>query len=258
MRSSPPLATSQSFTVLSLLPDASSFPSGENTTDLTLECSLSVRSARPLATSQSLMVWSSLPEASMCPSGENATDSTTLECPLRVRSSRPLATSQSLIVLSLLPEASSFPSGENATEVSHPECALRVRNSRPLATSQSLTVLSQLPEASSFPFGENATEATEVECPSCGNILGLFWACTDPRHAHRTARMANVRLIIVPLPRDECLLPGLHFPPGQGETSFHLSQREFLSVRLDRWILRVLEFALGEVGNFVIDKVCKP
>jgi hypothetical protein len=41
------------------------------------------------------------------------------------------------------------------------------------------------------------------------------------------------------------------------EASFHLGQREFLSVRLDGWVLGVVEFGLGEVCNFVIDIVRK-
>ena len=109
--------TSQSLMVLSVLPEASVCPSGENATDLMRLRSLaSVRSGWPLETSQSLMVSSQLPENSIRPSGENARDETFPVWPVSVRSSWPLATSQSLMVLSKLPEASVRPSGRNATE----------------------------------------------------------------------------------------------------------------------------------------------
>ena len=82
VRSSRPLATSQSLMVLSALPEASTVPSGEKVTELTkLVCPLRVRISRPLATSQSLMVLSELPEASTVPSGEKATEATSRECP---------------------------------------------------------------------------------------------------------------------------------------------------------------------------------
>src|SRR5262245_32704896 len=76
-----PVLASQSFSVLSQLPERARVPSGENATDLTsLECPLKVRRSRPVATSQSFSVLSQLPERTRVPSGENATDSTHPVC----------------------------------------------------------------------------------------------------------------------------------------------------------------------------------
>jgi hypothetical protein len=61
--------------VLSVLAEASSFPSGLKATPLTSDvCSWSVRMAWPFETSHSLMLLSTLAEASSFPSGLKASD----------------------------------------------------------------------------------------------------------------------------------------------------------------------------------------
>src|SRR5438105_1445542 len=71
--------------VLSYDPDATSFESGENTTELTeLLCPLSVCVHVPVAASQILMVLSPDPDATSFESGENATELTELLCPSSV------------------------------------------------------------------------------------------------------------------------------------------------------------------------------
>ena len=84
MRSALPLATSHSRTVLSPLPEASSFPSGEKATASTeFVWPLNARSSFPVATSHSSAVFPELtlfgeiwpvPAAINAPSGEKATD----------------------------------------------------------------------------------------------------------------------------------------------------------------------------------------
>jgi hypothetical protein len=62
--SAAPVPASQSLTVWSGEPDATSLPSGENATELTQsEWPLSVCSAAPVPASQSLTVWSGEPDA---------------------------------------------------------------------------------------------------------------------------------------------------------------------------------------------------
>jgi hypothetical protein len=69
------MTASQSLTVWSREPDATTLPSGENVTELTeFEWPLSVSSAAPVPASQSLIVSSCEPDATSLPSGENATD----------------------------------------------------------------------------------------------------------------------------------------------------------------------------------------
>ena len=66
VRSSLPLARSQSFRVLSQLPDRAVRPSGANATLLTLkECPEKLRSSFPVARSQSFSVLSTLPESAV-------------------------------------------------------------------------------------------------------------------------------------------------------------------------------------------------
>src|SRR5262249_30790408 len=70
-----PLATFQSLSVLSQLPESTSRPSGEKATELTQpECPAKVRSNAPLAASHSLRVLSQLPDSTCRSSGEKATD----------------------------------------------------------------------------------------------------------------------------------------------------------------------------------------
>ncbi len=72
---------SQSLTVVSCEADARSWPSGENTTELTiLEWPSNVCRQVPVR-SQSLMVLSSEADASSWPSGENTTELTEPEWP---------------------------------------------------------------------------------------------------------------------------------------------------------------------------------
>ena len=74
VRSSFPLARSQSFSVLSRLPESAVRPSGAMATLLTpSECPVKVRSSFPLARSQSFSVLSRLPESAVRPSGAMAT-----------------------------------------------------------------------------------------------------------------------------------------------------------------------------------------
>ena len=81
MRSSFPVATSQSRTVPSRLPEASAFPFGEKAIEVTQSpCPSSLRSSFPVSTSHRRTVWSPVPEASVFPSGEKATDVTTCSC----------------------------------------------------------------------------------------------------------------------------------------------------------------------------------
>lgn len=121
VRSSCPVATSQSLIVPSTLPEARILPSGENATVTTeSECPVRMRSTRPLITSQSITLRSELPEASVRPSGVNLTEKTSPECPLKVCNLRH-STSQNLTVLSLPPEATKRPSGENAMELTKSE-----------------------------------------------------------------------------------------------------------------------------------------
>src|SRR5277367_4792278 len=69
-----PVAESQSLTVRSDDPDATSVPSGEKATAMTQpEWPSSVCWASPVAESQSLTVWSFDPDATSLPSGEKAT-----------------------------------------------------------------------------------------------------------------------------------------------------------------------------------------
>src|SRR5207248_148889 len=97
----PPATASQSLTVLSHEPDATSLPSGENATDVTQrKWPSSVCSGAPVTASQSLTVWSHEPDATSLPSGENATDVTRCEWPSSVCSGAPVTVSQSLTVWS--------------------------------------------------------------------------------------------------------------------------------------------------------------
>ena len=74
VRSSFPLARSQSFSVLSQLPESAVRPSGANgDADHPSVCPVKVRSSFPLARSQSLSVLSALPESAVRPSGAMAT-----------------------------------------------------------------------------------------------------------------------------------------------------------------------------------------
>jgi hypothetical protein len=174
VRSSSPLATSHSLSVLSSLAESRRVPSGENATERTpTVCPSKLRISWPLAVSQSLILslvssnmTFALPETRHVPSGEKATDSTPSECPSKVRMSWPLTASQSLRVLSWLPESRCVPSGENATELTLPVCPWKVRISWPLLTSHSLRVVSSLPETRRVPSGENVTELTPPVCPS--------------------------------------------------------------------------------------------
>src|SRR5436190_2893050 len=101
VRSNSPVAASQSFTVLSWLPDKTFAPSDENATDPTrLECPRSARSRLPLAASHILMLVPQPPESTCLPSGEKATDSGPQEeSSLNVRTSFPVTVSHSLVVL---------------------------------------------------------------------------------------------------------------------------------------------------------------
>src|SRR5215470_6846322 len=77
-----PDAVLQILAVLSLLPDSTRVPSGENATELTqAECPSKVRINCPLAASQSLSVLSQLPERRRAPSVEKVTASITPACP---------------------------------------------------------------------------------------------------------------------------------------------------------------------------------
>ena len=83
------------------------------------------------------------------------------ECPVKVRSSFPLARSQSFSVLSLLAESAVRPSGAMATLVMpRSECPVKVASSFPVARSQSFSVLSRLPETAVRPSGAMATLLT--------------------------------------------------------------------------------------------------
>jgi hypothetical protein len=98
----------QSLIVLSKLPDARFWPSGENATEeIDHVWPPIVRRSRPADASQSLIVLSCPPEARRWPFGEKAIEWTEFsECSCRVRRSCPVRASHSLIVLSWLPEAS--------------------------------------------------------------------------------------------------------------------------------------------------------
>ncbi|KFY83035.1 hypothetical protein V500_10208 [Pseudogymnoascus sp. VKM F-4518 (FW-2643)] len=95
--SAAPVVASQSRTVLSSEPDATTLPS------------------------QSRTVLSSEPDATTLPSGEKATDVTDIEWPSSVCSAAPVVASQSRTVLSPEPDATTLPSREKATDVTEPE-----------------------------------------------------------------------------------------------------------------------------------------
>jgi hypothetical protein len=85
---------------MSIEPDATSLPSGENATALTNATAQSVWRAAPVTESQSLTVPSLELDATSLLSGENATAKTGPEWPSSVRRAAPVAESQSLTVLS--------------------------------------------------------------------------------------------------------------------------------------------------------------
>src|SRR5262249_48050413 len=152
VRSSLPVAASQSLTVESSPPEARTLPSGANTTANTDSwCPFRAKRSFPESRSHRITARRSS-EAIVLPSREN----TTLRpppSPVSVRSSLPPPVSHILIVLSQLPETSVLPSGENAKEATRSVCPVSVRSSLPVATSQNLIVLSRLPEASTLASG---------------------------------------------------------------------------------------------------------
>src|SRR4051812_20828233 len=80
--------TSHSFTVWSLLAEASVLPSGLHATDHTSPvCPLRVANSLPVAAPHSFAVWSLPAEARVLPSGLHVTEFTAFVCPLRVASS---------------------------------------------------------------------------------------------------------------------------------------------------------------------------
>ncbi len=86
--------TSHTFTVRSMLADASRFPSGLNATLKTaLVCPFNVSDSAPLVASHTFTVASLLADASRFPSGLNATLQTMLVCPFNVSDSAPLLAS---------------------------------------------------------------------------------------------------------------------------------------------------------------------
>ena len=179
------MATSHSFTVLSLYAAASIVPSGENATERTSKFLLySPRMAilSRVITSNSVFVrvvvshnstrLLSRAVASIVPSGENATEVTSpLPSPKTVAIRSFFTISHRLKVLSSDPAASIVPSGENATEVkpsppdptSFPKTIAEFVG---VPTSHSRIVSSLDAEASIVPSGENATEVTSFLWPS--------------------------------------------------------------------------------------------
>ena len=116
MRSSFPLARSQSFSVLSSLPESAVRPSGAMAT---LAHSVGVPgegaqllSAGQVPELQRLVLTPRERGSAVRGNGDAVTAS---ECPVKVRSSFPLARSQSFSVLSSLPESAVRPSGAMAT-----------------------------------------------------------------------------------------------------------------------------------------------
>src|SRR5262249_11190442 len=90
-----PESASQSFRVVSELPDRAVRPSGEKATEETSsECPVKVRSFLPVTTSHSFRVASELPDRAVRPSGEKATDKTQPECPVKVSIDRSLISRQ--------------------------------------------------------------------------------------------------------------------------------------------------------------------
>ena len=116
---------SHNFSVLSLLPESPTRPSGEKATELTAPVwPEKLLSSRPDAMSHSLNVLSRLPENTAQPLGEKATDSTPSVCPSKLRSSRPDAMSHSFNMPPALPESAVRPSCEMATAQT-PLCVAR-------------------------------------------------------------------------------------------------------------------------------------
>ncbi|RYP61063.1 hypothetical protein DL771_010262 [Monosporascus sp. 5C6A] len=157
----PPVAASQSRTVLSLKADVSILPSGEKATALTQPlCPLSVCRCAPVAASESRTVLSPEADPSVLPSGEKATALTESVCPFSVCRYAPVAASQSRTVLSYEADASVLPSREKATAITQPLCPSSVCRYAPVAASQSRILLSYEADASVLPSGEKATAMT--------------------------------------------------------------------------------------------------
>ena len=166
VRSSFPLARSQSFSVLSQLPESAVRPSGAMATLLTAIGvpgeGAQLFSAGQVPELQRLVLTPRERGSAVRGNGDAGHPS---ECPVKVRSSFPLARSQSFSVLSSLPESAVRPSGAMATLLTISECPVKVRSSFPLARSQSFSVLSSLPESAVRPSGAMATLYTASECP---------------------------------------------------------------------------------------------
>ena len=116
MRSSFPLARSQSFSVLSALPESAVRPSGAMATLTTpRECPVKVRSSFPLARSQSFSVLSAAPRERGSAVRGNGDADHPVGVPGEGAKLFSVARSQSFSVLSALPESAVRPSGAMAT-----------------------------------------------------------------------------------------------------------------------------------------------
>src|SRR5208283_120459 len=162
-----PVVGSHSRTLLSALAEASSWPSGEKSTQLTSAVwPVNLKRSLPSAVSSRRIVLSALPLASTLPSRPNASERTApvCPCPLNDVFSLPLPTSQSRTTLSPPPPlASSWLSGEKATAraVLCPlECTCF-----PVYGSHQRTVLSPLALATVLPSGLKATPKTLLVWP---------------------------------------------------------------------------------------------
>lgn len=123
-----PLVGSQSITILSAPPLASTPPAESKATHQTvLRCPASVRYNLPPAKSHNLTVESLLALAKNRPVGSKATLLTSPLCPINAYICWPVSASHSLIDLSFDGDARNRPSGDHAMRPTEPVCPRRVR-----------------------------------------------------------------------------------------------------------------------------------
>src|SRR6266404_2580743 len=126
-----PVFASQSFIVLSKLPLATVWPSGEKATEvISPPCPLSACCSAPVAASHNLIVFlNPSTVANVCPFEEKITGGPVCA---RVRFNDPVCTSQSFTRLPSPPLASVFPSAEKATDLTLSSCPVNVCFNEPL------------------------------------------------------------------------------------------------------------------------------
>ena len=167
MRSSFPLTRSQSFSVLSPLPESAVRPSGAMATLVTQsECPVKVRSSFPLARSQSfnvLVIASRERGSAVRGNGDAGHRAGVPGEGAQLVSAGQVPELQRTCPYS--PKRSSAVRGNGDARTLSPECPVKVRSSFPVARSQSFSVSSELPESAVRPSGAMATLVTSSECP---------------------------------------------------------------------------------------------